>query len=427
MGFRKTILALCILLFALLLVQCGTGPDDQDHDGISDEDDNCRYTENSDQADADGDGIGDVCDNCPSVANPDQLDSDGNGIGDACEPVDSDEDGIPDHEDNCPNFASPDTTDTDKDGWGNVCDNCPDVSNPDQLDTDEDGIGDACEPDRDNDGVIDDEDNCPDTPNPDQGDKDGDNKGDVCDDSDGDGIFDDADNCPDTPNPDQSDVDGDGIGDACDEEPVCIDIDGNVYKVVKIGSQWWMAENLKVTRYRNGNSIPNVTDGSQWENLTYGAYCNYDNDPDNAETYGRLYNWYAVADSRGLAPSGWHVPTDEEWKQLEMALGMNRTEADKEGLRGTTEGGQMKEAGFAHWSSPNTGATNASGLTALPGGWRGYYTGDFSNLGVSATFWSSTEISSYTAWRRHLYCNNSYVGRYSSNKGYGFSVRCVRD
>ena len=180
-GVFQVILVFGILFFSILFFFCATNPDDQDHDGISDDDDNCVYVKNPDQKDSDNDGKGDVCDNCPSVANPDQLDSDGNGIGDACEPVDSDADGIPDHKDNCPNFASKDTTDTDKDGWGNVCDNCPDVFNPDQLDSDGDEIGDACEPDRDNDGVIDDEDNCPDTPNPDQADRDNDGIGDVCD------------------------------------------------------------------------------------------------------------------------------------------------------------------------------------------------------------------------------------------------------
>ena len=216
-GFPQIkVVTLVTIIICSLFLTCGTDPQDQDRDGISDDDDNCVYVKNPDQKDSDNDGKGDVCDNCPSVANPDQLDSDGNGIGDACEPVDSDADGIPDHKDNCPNFASKDTTDTDKDGWGNVCDNCPDVFNPDQLDSDGDEIGDACEPDRDNDGVIDDEDNCPDTPNPDQLDWDSDNKGDSCDDSDGDGVFDDVDNCPQVPNPDQSDTDEDGIGDACD-------------------------------------------------------------------------------------------------------------------------------------------------------------------------------------------------------------------
>jgi uncharacterized protein (TIGR02145 family) len=124
--------------------------------------------------------------------------------------------------------------------------------------------------------------------------------------------------------------------------PVVTDIDGNVYQTVTIGAQVWMAENLKVTHYRNGDPIPNVTDTAAWEGLSTGAYCEYDNDINNVATYGRLYNWYAVDDSRGLAPEGWHVPSDDEWKQLEMYLGMSQSEADDYGWRGTDEGGEVK-------------------------------------------------------------------------------------
>lgn len=111
------------------------------------------------------------------------------------------------------------------------------------------------------------------------------------------------------------------------------DIDGNVYQTVKIGNQWWMAENLKVSHYQNSDAIPNVTNNSDWGNLSTGAYCAYNNDNVNISTYGLLYNWYAVADSRELAPTGWHVPTDEEWKQLEMSLGMSDSEANDRGWR----------------------------------------------------------------------------------------------
>jgi len=166
------------------------------------------------------------------------------------------------------------------------------------------------------------------------------------------------------------------------------DIDGNVYKTVKIGNQWWMAENLKVTRYRNGDPIPNITDNHTWVDLSTGAYCNYNNDISNVATYGRLYNWYAVDESRNIAPAGWHVPTDDEWKQLEIYLGMSPTEADETHWRGTDEGGKLKETGTTHWYSPNTGATNESGFTALPGGYR--VSGGFSSLGFGAYFWSST-------------------------------------
>ena len=205
------------------------------------------------------------------------------------------------------------------------------------------------------------------------------------------------------------------------------DIDGNVYATVVIGDQCWLAENLKVTRYRNGDLIPNVTDSAEWTNLTTGARCDYDSNADNVPVYGRLYNWYAVNDSRGIAPQGWHVPTDEEWKQLEMYLGMIQSEADDTGFRGTDEGGKMKESGSTHWFSSNTGATNESGFTALPGGYRYHGNGDFDGLFVYTSFWSSTEHSNYGAWSRTLIFGGAQVGRYDYSKLYGFSVRCVRD
>lgn len=144
------------------------------------------------------------------------------------------------------------------------------------------------------------------------------------------------------------------------------DIDGNVYQTIKIGNQWWMAENLKVTHYRNGNAIPNVTSYFSWRDLSSGAYCAYNNDNGNADAYGMIYNWYwyAVDDSRNIAPIGWHVPTDEEWKELEMYLGLSQTEADDTGYRGTDEGDKLKAT--TGWYNNGNG-TNESGFTALPG------------------------------------------------------------
>ena len=212
----------------------------------------------------------------------------------------------------------------------------------------------------------------------------------------------------------------------CDCPPTVTDIDGNVYQTVLIGDQCWMMENLKVTHYRNGDPIPHVTDDGTWGGLTSGAYCNYDNDINNVATYGRLYNWYAVDDSRKIAPEGWHVPTDEELKQLEMYLGMSQAEADGTGWRGTDEGGKLKEAGTTHWVSPNTGATNESGFTALPGGVRGYE-GDSYGMGSFTYFWSSTEYDSLHAWNRYLDYYDSQVFRYYDDQHYGVSVRCVED
>ena len=202
-----------------------------------------------------------------------------------------------------------------------------------------------------------------------------------------------------------------------EEEVITVtDIDGNVYQTVQIGDQLWMAENLKVTHYSNGDSIPNVTDNSTWPGLSTGAQCVYNNNSGNElDTYGRLYNWYAV-DTGNLAPAGWRVPTDDEWQTLVDYLGGS-----------SVAGGKMKEAGTAHWNSPNTGATNESGFTALPGGYRNYYGGYFTNLGYSGDFWSATELSTYYAWRRYLYYGNTQVGRGSYYKQGGYSVRCVRD
>ena len=149
-------------------------------------------------------------------------------------------------------------------------------------------------------------------------------------------------------------------------------IDGNVYKTVKIGKQWWMAENLKTTRYRNGEEIINITDPIQWGALVIGAYCWYNNDISNKGPYGALYNWNAVMDDRNLAPVGWHIPTDEEWTTLSTTLGGE-----------SVAGGKLKEAGFSHWNAPNTGATNESGFTVLP---NGYCYGPFFNLEQGASF-----------------------------------------
>jgi len=194
-----------------------------------------------------------------------------------------------------------------------------------------------------------------------------------------------------------------------------IDFDGNVYNTVKIGTQVWMDENLKVTHYRNGNDIPNVTDGTGWSNLTTGAYCNYDNNPNNANTYGRLYNWYAVIDNRNIAPTGWHVPSDADWQILIDYLGGY-----------AFSGGKLKEAGTTHWISPNTGATNESGFSALPAGYR-YYNGSYFSLGGDAIFWSSTAGDLDTAWYRTLSYLSTNVSRGNNDEQNGFSLRLVRD
>jgi uncharacterized protein (TIGR02145 family) len=195
------------------------------------------------------------------------------------------------------------------------------------------------------------------------------------------------------------------------------DIDGNVYHTVINGNQVWMAENLKTTRYCNGDPIPNVIDDAAWFNLTSDAYCNYDNNPDNANVYGRLYNWYTVSDNRKLAPEGWHIPTDTEWKTLIDYLG---------GFN--VAGGKLKETGTSHWNSPNTGATNEYGFSSLPGGYRNP-DGPFQHKGNIGFWWTATLDNTFSnrAWR--LSWVNLYitVDRNSYYMMGGFSIRCVKD
>ena len=204
------------------------------------------------------------------------------------------------------------------------------------------------------------------------------------------------------------------------------DIDGNVYQTVRIGNQWWMAENLSVTHYRNGDPIPNVTDDGAWGALSTGAYCEFNNDIANVATYGRLYNWFTVDDSRSMCPECWRVPTDDDWQQLEVYLGMSQSVADQTLWRGTDEGGKLKEEGTAHWVNPNTGATNESGFSALPGGRRSSG-GSFANMTLSAYFWTSTGASSDYAWFRELNYYHADVYRNVHRVEMGMSVRCVRD
>lgn len=210
-------------------------------------------------------------------------------------------------------------------------------------------------------------------------------------------------------------------------QSVVIDIDGNTYKTIKIGNQWWMAENLNVTHYRNGDPIPQITNNFEWVISSAGVYCVYDNNKNYADTYGYLYNWYAIYDNRKIAPEGWHVPTDDDWKELEMYLGMSKSDADKIGYRGTNEGGQLKKNGTAQWKSPNVGATNKSRFSALPGGERDHIAGNYRSIRFFANFWSSTENGHDRAWHRSLDINNATSFRRDCNKHFGCSVRCVKD
>jgi len=193
------------------------------------------------------------------------------------------------------------------------------------------------------------------------------------------------------------------------------DIDGNIYKTIPIGNQTWMAENLNVSRYRNGETIPQIQDQEQWEKSTNGAWRYYNDDPANGTIYGKLYNWYAVNDPRGLAPSGWHVPSDNEWESLSTFVG-----------GGSDAGGKLKETGTTHWLSPNTGATNEFGFSALPGG-RYASSGYFNGIGTSAIWWTSTPHSATGAYGRSLGKDGSALNSGYTSNITGYSVRCIKD
>lgn len=210
------------------------------------------------------------------------------------------------------------------------------------------------------------------------------------------------------------------------DKNICKDIDGNVYKTVRIGNQVWMAENLKVTHYRNGDPIMHVSSDSVWCTRSFmgGAYCVYDHNDMNSDTYGNLYHRRAVDDYRHIAPEGWHVPTQDDWLTLIEFLGGD-----------SLAGGKLKAEGTTCWESPNAGATNETGFTALPGGYRDCRKDDFKEMGQSAYFWVSEQNedvpASLIVWCVSLSCNDPYLYiRFQPIEliwGYGVSVRCVKD
>jgi uncharacterized protein (TIGR02145 family) len=201
-----------------------------------------------------------------------------------------------------------------------------------------------------------------------------------------------------------------------------VDQEGNSYKTIVIGSQEWMAENLKTSTYSNGDQIHNVIDQNEWSNVTTGAWVHYNNDSQYECPYGKLYNWYAAADPRNICPTGWHVPSDAEWSSLINYLDPN---ADG-GNNPNTAGGKMKSNGAQYWQSPNTDATNESGFSGLPGGIR-KDSGLFYNIGDFGYFWSSTEFDTDAAWYLEMDYNIGDTYRVTRHKGDGFSIRCLRD
>ncbi len=205
------------------------------------------------------------------------------------------------------------------------------------------------------------------------------------------------------------------------------DIDGNTYQTVIIGNQEWMAENLRTATFANSDPIPNVTVGSVWSQLNSASWCNYQNNPVNDPIYGKLYNWYAVSDPGNICPAGWHMPTDTEWQQLEVVLGMPSGEVNSMGSRGSVVnvGGKLKAVTM--WSAPNTGASNESGFSGLPGGFRNFSNGSFNQLVYYGSWWSVSESGEDYAWCRGLEYVNGGIDRINSSKRGGYSVRCVRD
>jgi uncharacterized protein (TIGR02145 family) len=193
------------------------------------------------------------------------------------------------------------------------------------------------------------------------------------------------------------------------------DIDGNQYRTIKLGVQWWMAENLKTSRFNNGNIIPEIQNGVEWFNNESAAWCHYDNDAQYDAVYGKLYNFYAVKDSRNICPAGWHVPSHTEWEVLERFLG-----------KSTRMGGDLKQQGTTHWYQPNVGATDKYGFGALPGG-RRYVAAAFTGMRFEGHWWTSTEAMDNTALTRALGFDSERLEGDAMKLGFGYSVRCVRD
>lgn len=206
--------------------------------------------------------------------------------------------------------------------------------------------------------------------------------------------------------------------------PTVTDIDGNIYHTVNIGGQVWMIENLNVTRFRNGDPIPNITNDAEWSIQTEGAYCNYNNDESTGKKYGKLYNWLAVADSRNIAPEGWHVPSDAEWLILEnyVAAHLDSSPNVAKALAAGTDWTIFSEEGSVGMDLIKN---NSSGFTALPAGYR--LGGVFNKLGDYGGWWSSTESTENNAWIRVLFFSYNNLATIYHDKANGFSVRCIQD
>jgi uncharacterized protein (TIGR02145 family) len=198
--------------------------------------------------------------------------------------------------------------------------------------------------------------------------------------------------------------------------------DGRTYDLVEIGGQCWFADNLATDQYRNGDAIPMGLDNTAWLGTSSGAYCLYNNDLSNALIYGYLYNWHIAVDNRGVCPIGWHVPSDCEWMYLEGSIGMSVQQQESGGARGI-QGGALKSLLF--WDVSSEIASNATGLSAIPGGFRAN-DGSYNNLGFDCKFWTSSNYNIHGAWERGLNVGNA-VARLYGDKRNGYSIRCLKD
>lgn len=220
---------------------------------------------------------------------------------------------------------------------------------------------------------------------------------------------------------------------ACEKEPVKVvfetgtisDIDGNIYNTIKIGEQWWMAENLNVSKFNDGTEIPLIESNESWEKTQGAGYCNYDNKEQNS---GKLYNYHVVNNPMEIAPDGWRVPSDDDWKALESYLGMPGSELDKINWRGQSEGDLLKIKGNLEWIKfGEIWGTDSFGFSAEAGSCR-FYDGSFGipELNKSGFWWTKTEVNN-NAWFRYLDYQKSGIFRYAENKNYGFSIRCIKN
>ncbi len=229
-----------------------------------------------------------------------------------------------------------------------------------------------------------------------------------------------------------------------DVEGTVTDIDGNTYQTIVIANQEWMAENLKVTKYSNGDPVPMVLHGDDWENTTNGAYAIYDNNENMGMAYGALYNWHAVADSRGLCPFGWHVPSDDEWTHFTSYLIGNFDDVTEDNLGIKLKSCRQIESPLGEgcnttthprWESASTHyGTDDFGFSGLPGGVRWYHFGNYDGVGYYAVWWTSSEFldplwegEAEAAWFRELNQNFGHVFQNFEWKGNGFNVRCVKN